>query len=347
MVARGRILMVLLGLLWGLWQVGAAQAQNATHLVQRGETLAIIANRYGVTVSALLQANNLTSDRIYAGQTLVIPGSAPATDTVTHVVQPGETLFRIGLRYNLPWTTIAQANGIVGTRVYAGQTLRIPTTASAQPPATPSPTPVEATPAPAEPTPAPTEAAPSAPTEATTYVVQAGDTLFKIGLKFNLPWTRIAVANGINNERIYTGQTLIIPAASGDLPAYTPSAPPAPAGTGKRFLVDLSDQTLYAYEGDTLVHSVIISSGLPRTPTVTGTYKIYARYKSADMSGPGYYLKDVPYVMYFYQGYGLHGTYWHSNFGQPMSRGCVNLPTPEAEWAYNWSDYGTPVIVQP
>ena len=45
------------------------------------------------------------------------------------------------------------------------------------------------------------------------------------------------------------------------------------------------------------------------------------------MSGPGYYLPGVPYVMYFYQGYGLHGTYWHDNFGQPMSHGCVNLPT--------------------
>ena len=64
------------------------------------------------------------------------------------------------------------------------------------------------------------------------------------------------------------------------------------------------------------------------------------------MSGPGYYLPDVPFIMYFYKGYGLHGTYWHNNFGQPMSHGCVNMPTPEAEWAYNWAGIGTPVIVQ-
>jgi len=50
--------------------------------------------------------------------------------------------------------------------------------------------------------------------------------------------------------------------------------------------------------------------------------------------------------MYFYQSYGLHGTYWHHNFGTPMSHGCVNMPTDEAEWAFYWSDYGTPVIVQ-
>ena len=63
------------------------------------------------------------------------------------------------------------------------------------------------------------------------------------------------------------------------------------------------------------------------------------------MSGPGYYLPDVPYVMYFYDGYGLHGTYWHSNFGTPMSHGCVNLSIPDAEWLYNWADVGTLVNI--
>jgi lipoprotein-anchoring transpeptidase ErfK/SrfK len=50
--------------------------------------------------------------------------------------------------------------------------------------------------------------------------------------------------------------------------------------------------------------------------------------------------------MYFYKGYGLHGTYWHDNFGHPMSHGCVNLPTPEAAWLYTWAEIGTPVLVQ-
>jgi lipoprotein-anchoring transpeptidase ErfK/SrfK len=64
------------------------------------------------------------------------------------------------------------------------------------------------------------------------------------------------------------------------------------------------------------------------------------------MRGPGYDLHNVPYTMYFYKGYGLHGTYWHNNFGTPMSHGCVNMPTEEAKWAYYWADYGTPVVVQ-
>ena len=95
-----------------------------------------------------------------------------------------------------------------------------------------------------------------------------------------------------------------------------------------------------------LLRSTLSSTGLPGTPTVTGDFNIYVKHVSAPMSGPGYYLPGVPYIMYFYKGYGLHGTYWHSNFGQPMSRGCVNLPTPEAEWYFNWAEVGTPVHVQ-
>jgi lipoprotein-anchoring transpeptidase ErfK/SrfK len=64
-----------------------------------------------------------------------------------------------------------------------------------------------------------------------------------------------------------------------------------------------------------------------------------------NMSGPGYYLPDVPWVMFFYDEYGFHGTYWHNNFGSPMSRGCVNLRTEAAEWLYNWASVGTPVNI--
>jgi lipoprotein-anchoring transpeptidase ErfK/SrfK len=49
--------------------------------------------------------------------------------------------------------------------------------------------------------------------------------------------------------------------------------------------------------------------------------------------------------MYFYRGYGIHGTYWHSNFGHPMSHGCINLPTEEAEWLFHWASVGTLVNI--
>lgn len=117
-------------------------------------------------------------------------------------------------------------------------------------------------------------------------------------------------------------------------------------GTGEHwFDVDLSDQRMYAYEGDTLVHTFIVSTGTWQTPTVTGKFKVWIKLRSAPMSGPGYYLPDVPYIMYFYKDYGIHGTYWHNNFGVPMSHGCVNLSVPDAEWAYNFASVGTVVNV--
>lgn len=109
--------------------------------------------------------------------------------------------------------------------------------------------------------------------------------------------------------------------------------------------VDLTLQMLYAYEGDNLVNSFLVSTGLPETPTVTGQYRIYVKYRYKDLSGPGYYLPDVPFTMFFFEGYALHGTYWHNNFGRPMSRGCVNLSIPDSEWLYNFASVGTLVNI--
>lgn len=120
----------------------------------------------------------------------------------------------------------------------------------------------------------------------------------------------------------------------------------ASSGNDVRWIdVDLTAQRVYAYEGDTVVNSFLVSTGVPETPTVTGKYRIWIKVRVQDMSGPGYYLRDVPYVMFFYKGYGFHGTYWHNNFGTPMSRGCVNLTIPDAEWLYNWASMGTVVNV--
>jgi lipoprotein-anchoring transpeptidase ErfK/SrfK len=114
---------------------------------------------------------------------------------------------------------------------------------------------------------------------------------------------------------------------------------------GRWIDVNLSEQQIYAYEGDILVNAFIVSTGLPDTPTVTGEYRIYVKVPLQDMSGPGYYLTDVPWVMFFYEDYGFHGTYWHNNFGMPMSRGCVNLSMGDAAWLYNWASVGTPVSI--
>ena len=132
--------------------------------------------------------------------------------------------------------------------------------------------------------------------------------------------------------------------------AVPTSAAPKPAvassGNGTRWIdVDLTNQRVHAYEGDTLVNSFIVSTGTWLTPTVTGQFNIYVKYRSNKMSGPGYYLPDVPYIMYFHGSYGLHGTYWHNNFGTPMSHGCVNLSIADAGWLYEWASIGTLVNV--
>ena len=129
-------------------------------------------------------------------------------------------------------------------------------------------------------------------------------------------------------------------------PTDTPEPVVNPGGGGERWIdVNLSQQRLYAYAGDVVVDSFLVSTGLSQHPTVTGQYYIYIKLLSTDMSGPGYYLPNVPYTMYFFKGYGIHGTYWHNNFGTPMSHGCVNMYTPDAQWLFDWASEGTLVNI--
>jgi len=107
--------------------------------------------------------------------------------------------------------------------------------------------------------------------------------------------------------------------------------------------IDLGRQQVYAYDGSRLVRGFIISSGLPRTPTVTGEFRIRVKVSSQTMSGGSpefnndYYLPNVQWVQYFHEDYGLHGTYWHNNFGNPMSHGCVNMTNADAKWLFDWA----------
>lgn len=122
----------------------------------------------------------------------------------------------------------------------------------------------------------------------------------------------------------------------------------------KHIEVDLANQRVYAFEGTTKVYDFPTSTGKwGRTPT--GEFTIWVKMKSVLMSGGSgatyYYLPNVPYTMFFSgpnagasMGYSLHGTYWHDNFGHPMSHGCVNLRTEDAKTLFNWV---TPVVTDP
>jgi LysM repeat protein len=329
-------------------------AQGQTHTVQPGENLFRIALSYGLTTAELAAANNIANTgQIYSGQVLVIPApgsvvapapsadpaapaapAAPVLTTTTHTVVRGEKLGDIARRYGMTLADLISLNNIANPNlIYAGQILQVNTTAAPAPRVDP--------------------AAPAAPVvQTTTHVVQRGEYLSQIAVRYGVSWVAIAQANNIATpDRVYAGMTLIIP-APGTINAVASTtlgntvAPAAPIGTGREILVDLSDSMIYAYENGVLMRSTLASMGRAATPTVIGSFTVQRKYVTSDMSGPGYYLSGVPYAMYFYQGYAIHGTYWHSNWGVPMSRGCVNLPPGEAEWYFNFAPIGTPVRVQ-
>ena len=121
------------------------------------------------------------------------------------------------------------------------------------------------------------------------------------------------------------------------------------SGGEKHIYVDLTRQTLYAKEGDKEVFSFPVSTG-KWYPTPTGDFRIWVKLRYTRMSGGNpatrtyYNLPNVPYTMYFAndkitkaRGFGLHGAYWHNNFGNPMSHGCVNAPLSQVEELFKWA----------
>jgi LysM repeat protein len=306
---------------------------TVVHVVQWGETLQIIARRYGTTYAAIASANHLANPNfVYAGQRLIIPSGAAAPavgSTGVHVVSPGETLRTIAARYGTTVSYLASINGLPNPDfIWVGQALKVPSSSSA--------------------------AEPQDPGSTVVHIVQRGEFLARIAWSYGTTASAIASANNlVNPSLIYVGQRLIIPAAGSSSPASsTPTVTPtSPGSAGEKWIdVNLSTQTLLAYEGSQVVYTARVSTGISRYPTPAGTFYIQRKYRYDDMTGGSralgdyYYLPNVPYCMYYYAGYALHGTYWHHNFGTPMSHGCTNLSTADAGWLFNWAPIGTKVV---
>lgn len=268
-----------------------------------------------------------------AGLTL-LPGIAAAQGSV--VVQAGDTLSTIAQRHGTSVSALVAANGLASPDlVYAGQRLQLPGTGGA--PASAPPAAARVT------TPGVTGTAP------TSHVVLPGETVFHIAVRYGTTVGALVALNRLTSANvIYAGQRLQLPkppAGIGQAAGGSGSGA-APVG-GRSVVVTLSTQTLRAVEAGQTVASFPISSGKAWTPTPTGRFKIYLRYRSQTMSGPGYYLTGVPHVQYFVGNYALHGAYWHNVFGTPTSHGCVNLTPADAAWLWDWATIGTEVIVEP
>ena len=251
----------------------------------------------------------------------VAEAAPPTAQPVVYVVRWGDTLTAIAQHHGTTIWALAQTNHLLNHHaIYAGQRLTIPTDATT-----------------------PTTSSPSRG----VHLVQRGDTLFSLARRYGTTVEALAQANSLRNHHtIYVGQRLAIPGAQA-APA-SPAPPPvhpSPASAEGWIDVDLSTQTLVAYEGGRAVHSCRVSTGLASTPTPTGRFRIQTKSLAQTMSGPGYYRSNVPHVMFFYRGYSLHGTYWHSNFGHPMSHGCINLPQSDAAWLYDWASIGILVVI--
>ncbi|BCX14712.1 MAG: hypothetical protein KatS3mg088_395 [Patescibacteria group bacterium] len=117
----------------------------------------------------------------------------------------------------------------------------------------------------------------------------------------------------------------------------------------KRIEVSINEQKLRAWEGDKLFLETPVSTGLRFWPTPKGEFRIWIKLRATKMEGGVgkyyYNLPNVPYVMFFendeipgWRGYGIHGAYWHNDFGTPRSHGCVNLPVDVARQLYYWAD---------
>ncbi len=180
--------------------------------------------------------------------------------------------------------------------------------------------------------------------------VDRSDKLILTGQVRNKVWFKVKTSDG-QEGWLYTSFVNLDGINLDKLPYVTPvpaKIPPPvalPGIEGHWIDIDLSDQMVYAWDGSELKGSFLVSTGTHLYPTVIGQYHVYAKFPSIDMDGADFFLPDVPSAMFYDGNYSIHGTYWHHNFGTPMSHGCVNMSMEDAEWLYEFSDLGTLVNI--
>lgn len=311
----------------------AVAPSEQIHEIAVGDTLSNVAQRYGVELANLAAYNQILDyNHVVIGQKLRIPPvgvtitePAPAAETLPgadgyHVVRQGESLGAIARIHSLTLEELLALNEIDNPNlVRMGTMLRL--TDKVEPPSNVTP----------------------AEKAVITYTVQAGDTLSEIAQRYRTSTEQLAEDNALSGNAVHAGQTLRIYPPASALEAFGVDAP---ADGDRKIVIDLSDQTLSAYQGEVRVLHTIVSTGKAATPTIPGEFAIFQKLKSQHMSGEDYDLPGVPWVMYYYDEFAIHGAYWHANFGIPTSHGCTNMTIPESKALFSWAPLGTRVIVQ-
>ena len=183
-----------------------------------------------------------------------------------------------------------------------------------------------------------------------THLVKNKDIVFDKFFGFHI-YKNVTDAGKVYHQIDEEGKTFILSWSVAILRKPHPRPPEIPEGS-KWIHVDISDQALTAYEGDMPVFVTLVSSGNekkdPAYMTPRGLYWIISKNVTATMANlaldeEAYWIEDVPWTMYFYKSYALHGAFWHNVFGNMRSHGCVNLTPADARWLFYWTDPVVPL----
>ncbi|WP_246942856.1 C40 family peptidase [Bacillus pinisoli] len=245
--------------------------QTSTYTVQSGDSLSVIAKKFGLTVTQLKQLNQLTNDMIFVGQTLKITGETTSTpaDTSSYTVQSGDTLSVIAKRYNMTVDELRRINNLPNDMIFVGQTLKVTTAAS------------------------------TVTETQTTYTVQSGDSLSVIAKKYGISVTQIKQLNNLSSDAIYVGQTLKLTGTSTSTSSYTVQSGDSLSLIAKKHgitVTQLKQANNLTTDTIRIGQTLVIPSGTSTTePTAPQQQQSMQQVKAALVQDANNYL-GVPYV---------------------------------------------------
>jgi len=314
---------------------------NRTYTIRPGDTLGLIALRTGVDADSLRRLNRFDSLNagLSAGRQLLLPATGdelrPRTLAREHRVAPGESLSQIAASYGVSLGALLQANRIADPNaVFPGQALLIPSVADGENSGRPI--------------------TPIGPPRSGFYyyTVQPGDTMSTIAKALNTTMLAIQTYNNLpNSETVYNGMELKIPYGP---PPLALTLPPVPI-SGTRFVVSLSRQQCWVYQGERLLHSWPCSTGAGERRTKAGNYAVQSKILNAKSN---IWRLDMPYWLGIYDvgpyENGVHGLpvawqtgkkIWSGLIGQPATFGCAMLNDTDASTLFRLAYLGMPVHV--